>query len=154
MSSGKGTADTRAPFRDPRTPFCAEGHFRRQDGSTPAEEERSTPSSLPSAKTSRRRLVSDAMLLGAVGAGAILARPLRAAAREEGQAGSASSGDGLALALALPAVGPRTKRIFLARHGEVRRCGVRRCACSVSWHYSVFERSRNAGQLLVFVLAR
>eukprot|EP00903_Cladosiphon_okamuranus_P011261 g10619.t1 len=96
-----------------------EERFSLQDGSTPAEDERSSaPLSLPAAKTSRRRLASDALLLGEAGAGAILAWPLQTAARDKGQSGSASSGDGLALALALPAVGPRTKRIFLARHGE------------------------------------
>lgn len=77
------------------------------------DQQRSAP--LPSAKTSRRQLVSNALLLGAVGAGAILARPSQAGARENGQTNGAS-GEGLPL----PAVGPRTKRIFLARHGEVR----------------------------------
>ena len=91
-------------------------YSRPQVGGVPAENEHSGPP-LPSAKTSRRQLASDALLLGAAGAGAILARPLRAAAREKRQASSASDD---ALALALPAVGPRSKRIFLARHGEVR----------------------------------
>lgn len=113
------TFGPRAPFREPRVSFGTnKGYSRHQDENTPADGERSAR--LPSAKkTSRRQLVSDAVLLGAAGAGAVLARPSRAAAAriERGEEGGSSPGDGLALAL--PAVGLRTKRIFLARHGEV-----------------------------------
>ncbi|CAM9483867.1 unnamed protein product, partial [Pylaiella littoralis] len=96
------------------------------------EEQPAPPSPPPSSRTSRRALFSKVLRLGAAGGGVILARPSRVVA-----AGPASvallrdkSGDtpgggrGLPSVsyggseLVLPPVGARTKRIFLARHGQ------------------------------------
>ncbi|CAM9974743.1 unnamed protein product, partial [Hapterophycus canaliculatus] len=103
----------------------------------------SPSSSISSWPSSRRELVSEALRLGAVGAGAILARPYAAAAAAASAPPSTRpsspsaallqdsryvQGDRLAgqfiapsggrSGLLLPHVGARTKRIFLARHGQ------------------------------------
>lgn len=112
------------PLMKPLLPLLtgeAEDSFRRHRETSRADEDErsasppapSSPWSSSSQRTSRRRLLSEALLLSASGSGAVLARrPSRAAALENG-------GEGLGQ-LVLPAVGPRTKRIFLARHGQVR----------------------------------
>lgn len=89
--------------------------------------------------------MSTARLLGAVGAGAALARPLKAAVgappptlppaapgfstvlvRDDAHVGLENDGvgntspSGGGSRLVLPAVAAHTKRIFLARHGQVR----------------------------------
>ncbi|CAM9603270.1 unnamed protein product, partial [Ectocarpus fasciculatus] len=96
--------------------------------------------SSPASPTTRRELVLKARLLGAVGAGAALARPLQAAfgappppsptgvptvlvrddafVRLEGDGVGSISLPGRGSGLVLPAVGTHTKRVFLARHGQ------------------------------------
>ncbi|CAN0166469.1 unnamed protein product [Scytosiphon promiscuus] len=129
------------PRQRPGSP-CRRQRSRRYGFRSP-----SMSSSPPPSSSSRRELISQTLLLGAVAAGAILAQPHPAAAAAAAAgaappstASSSSPSAGLLQdsqyargrldagpsvapssgrsGLLLPAVGARTKRIFLARHGQ------------------------------------